>query len=304
MATWRAGVATDSGKQRSSNEDRVFADDSHGIFLVVDGMGGHAAGEIAAETALDSVRANLSGLDSDRDVEDQVRAAITAANNAVRRLSEQKSEYGGMACVLTLAVAHSDHVTVGHVGDSRLYLAWNGELRKLTSDHSPVGEQEDNGEISEEEAMNHPRRNEVYRDIGSEWHNLDDTNFIETKTLLFRTDAALLLCSDGLSDTLTAAQISAVIERYEGDPSKVALQLVDAANRAGGKDNISVIFVPGPEFIGSNAASVAAARQRHAVTRIRPKARRWRSVVRTLVLLVVGMFLGIALWLGVQRFWH
>jgi serine/threonine protein phosphatase PrpC len=286
------------------NEDRVFADESRGIFLVVDGMGGHAAGEIAAETALDAVRTRLSELDPDHDVEEQVRAAITAANNAVRHLSEQQSDYGGMACVLTLAVAHSDRVTVGHVGDSRLYLAWNGELRKLTSDHSPVGEQEDNGEISEEEAMNHPRRNEVYRDVGSEWHNADDSDFIETKSLLFRNDAALLLCSDGLSDTLTAAQISAIIERYDGDPNKVALQLIEAANRAGGKDNISVIFVPGPEFIGANAASIAAARHRHAVTRIRPKTRRWRSVLRTLVLLLVGMSLGIALWLVLQRFWH
>ena len=304
MATWRAGVATDAGKQRSQNEDRVFADESRGIFLVIDGMGGHAAGEIAAETALDAVRAGLSRLDAEASVEDQVRQAITGANNAVRRLSEQHEAYDGMACVLTLAIAHSDRVTVGHVGDSRLYLAWNGELRKLTSDHSPVGEQEDNGEISEEEAMHHPRRNEVYRDVGSEWHTAGDTDFIETKTLLFRTDAALLLCSDGLSDALTSAQISAIVERYDGDPNKVASQLVEAANRAGGKDNISVIFVPGPEFIGSHAASIAAARQRHAVTRIRPKTRRWRSILRSVILLLMGMFLGIVLWLALQRFWR
>lgn len=304
MATWRAGVATDTGRQRSVNEDRVLADEPHGIFLVVDGMGGHAAGETAAETAVEELRSFLASLDCDGDVEEQVREAISAANNAVRKLSDEQTQYRGMACVLTLAVAHADRVTVGHVGDSRLYLVWNGELRKLTSDHSPVGEKEDNGELSEEEAMNHPRRNEVYRDVGSEWHQPDDTDFIETKTLLFRPDAALLLCSDGLSDVLTSAQISSVVERYEGDPNDVARQLVDAANRAGGKDNISVVFVPGPEFVGRDAPSVAAARQRHAVTRIRPKTGRWRSVLRTLALLLLGMFLGIALWLGIQRFWR
>jgi serine/threonine protein phosphatase PrpC len=208
-----------------------------------------------------------------------------------------------MACVLTLAIAREDHVTVGHVGDSRLYLAWNGELRKLTSDHSPVGEQEDNRELTEEEAMNHPRRNEVYRDVGSQVHEADDPEFVETKSFLFRPDAALLLCSDGLSDVLTSAQISSIVERYEGDPDAVARQLIEAANRAGGKDNISVVFVPGAEFVGREAAALTAARQRHAVTRIREQSGRWQPILRNLSLLLIGMVLGIALWIGIQRFW-
>ena len=301
--TWRAGVASDAGRQRSANEDRVLADEERGVFLVVDGMGGHAAGEVAAETAIQVLQEQISSFDREGDLEQELREAISAANNAVFRLAQQRSEFAGMACVLTLAVARADRVTVGHVGDSRLYLAWNGELRKLTSDHSPVGEKEDSGELTEEEAMHHPRRNEVYRDVGSQVHQPDDAEFVETKSFLFRPDAALLLCSDGLSDVLTSAQISSIVESYEGDPDDVARQLIEAANRAGGKDNISVVFVPGAEFVGREAASVTAARQRHAVTRVRPASGRWRAVLKTILLLLIGMVLGIALWLAIQRFW-
>lgn len=300
---WRAGVASDPGMQRSVNEDRVLADETRGVFLVVDGLGGHAAGETAAETALQVLQEWSTSFNSEENLEREVREAISAANNEIYQLAQEHKNFKGMACVLTLAVAHDEHVTVGHVGDSRLYLAWNGELRKLTSDHSPVGEQEDNRELTEQQAMNHPRRNEVYRDVGSRVHSPDDPEFVETKTFLFRPDAALLLCSDGLSDVLTSAQISSIVERYEGDADDVARQLVEAANRAGGKDNISVVFVPGAEFVGREAGGLNAARQRHAVTRIRAETSRWRSIVRNTCLVLMGMVLGIALWIGIQKFW-
>ena len=301
---WRAGVASDPGLQRSQNEDRVFADEARGVFLVVDGLGGHAAGETAAEVALEVVRQRIEHFDTDGDLEHELREAIAAANNHIYALAEQRRECRGMACVLTLAVAQEDRVTVGHVGDSRLYLVWNGELRKLTSDHSPVGEQEDNRELTEQEAMNHPRRNEVYRDVGSQLHEPGDLDFVETKTVLFHSDAALLLCSDGLSDVLTSAEISSIVERYDGNPERVARQLIEAANRAGGKDNISVVFVPGEEFVGREAASADAARQRHAVTRVRSASSRWRPGLKSLLLVLIGMLLGIVLWIGIQRFWR
>jgi serine/threonine protein phosphatase PrpC len=302
-SAWRAGVASDPGRQRPVNEDRVFADESRGVFVVVDGMGGHAAGEVAAETALQALQDRIDSFNRGQGLEREIREAISAANAAIYQLAQEHSEYSGMACVLTLAIARDDRVTVGHVGDSRLYLAWNGELRKLTSDHSPVGEQEDSGELTEQEAMQHPRRNEVYRDVGSQLHDPHDPEFIETKTVLFRPDAALLLCSDGLSDVLTAAQISSIVERYEGDPDEVAQALIDAANQAGGKDNISVVFVPGTEFVGREAGNVIAARQRHAITRMRPVAGPWRAVIRNLSLVLIGIVVGIALCIGIQRFW-
>src|SRR5215475_13478858 len=105
-----------------------------------------------------------------------------------------------MAYLLTVRLVDNGSVVVGHVGDSRLYEIRRGEIRKITHDHSPVGEREDSRELSEAEAMRHPRRNEVYRDVGSEEHEPGDEGFIEVVRLPFESDAALLLCSDGLSD--------------------------------------------------------------------------------------------------------
>lgn len=304
VAAWRAGVATDTGLQRSINEDRVLVHDALGMFLVVDGLGGHAAGEMAAETAVRAIAGYMesAALAEKRDTEENIRGAITEANNQIFLLAQQNEEWRGMACVLTLAVAHEEQVTVGHVGDSRLYLSWNGNLRKLTSDHSPVGEQEEQGELTEEEAMQHPRRNEVFRDVGSEPHEPHDPQFIEIRTFLFRQDAALLLCSDGLSDVLTSAEIAALVERYDGDPNTTAQQLVEAANAAGGKDNISVIFVAGADFLGAHSTTLHEVRPRHATTRMREPASRWKAVLRNALVLIAGMILGVLLWTALERF--
>ncbi len=291
---WRTGVASDPGLQRPSNEDRVFVDEDAGLFLVVDGLGGHAAGEKAAETAVEAISEHLKS--GDGPVASRVRDAITAANNRIYELAHDNEEWRGMACVLTLAVAHEDRITVGHVGDSRLYLVWNGTVRKVTSDHSPVGEREDQGELTEGEAMLHPRRNEVFRDVGSRPRESGDEQFIEIRTLPFRPDAALLLCSDGLSDVLTSRAISSIIERYDGDAEHVALELVDAANEAGGKDNISVVFVAGPDFLGVDSKSMAEARGRHAITRTRRRSRFRRLLVSRALWLITGILLGMLLW--------
>lgn len=268
---WRSGVATDPGLQRSNNEDRVYADDAAGIFLVVDGMGGRAAGELAAETAVEIIPRELQ--QSAGDIGARVRQAITAANNEIHRMAETRDEWHGMACVLTLAVARDDQLTVGHVGDTRLYLAWNGTLRKLTADHSPVGEMEDQGELSEAAAMEHPQRNEVFRDVGSRPRTADDGEFIEVKSFPFRPGAAFLLCTDGLSDMLTSGEINAIVQQYCGDPAAVAEDLVANANQMGGSDNISVVFVAGPEFVGTEGGSD---RARHAITQVTESRSLWR----------------------------
>ncbi|MBV9671173.1 MAG: serine/threonine-protein phosphatase [Acidobacteriales bacterium] len=305
-APWRTGVATDPGLERAINEDRVLADEARGLFLVADGLGGHAAGEMAAEIARHTIENRLSPLDSQNDIEGQIRRAITDANNRIYELGEQNGNWRGMACVLTLAVAQEDRVTIAHVGDSRLYLACNGNLRKLTADHSPVGELEDHGELTELEAMNHPRRNEVFRDVGSRLHAPDDPQFIESKSVVFRPDAALLLCTDGLSDVLTSAQISAIVERYDGDPSHTARQLIDAANEAGGKDNISVVFVAGPEFVGTQSNALADSRPRHAITRMKTAGARRRRALRDIFWLAIGVIIGVllsgAMHLMIQKF--
>lgn len=266
--TWRSGFCTDVGRIRTENEDRLYVDDERGIFLVADGVGGQAAGEMAAEVAADVIREQLSGQQGD--LKQRIRHAITQANNTIFEMAQTHDTWHGMACVLTLAVLEEDRFVVGHVGDSRLYLIWNGAIRKLTSDHSPVGELEERGELTEQEAMLHPRRNEVFRDVGSKPRTPDEEDFIEVKEFLFKPDAAVLLCSDGLSDVLTSAQISQVVEHYDGEPNATASELVAAANESGGADNITAIFVAGSEFLGSASEAMAEARERHAITRTRP----------------------------------
>jgi len=308
-AKWRSGVATDAGRMRPDNEDRSYVDDERGIFMVVDGVGGHAGGEKAAEMALEVIPAELEKPAGD--VRERIRLAITEANNEIARIAETDEAWHGMACVLTLAVVNDDRITVGHVGDSRLYLTWNGALKKLTSDHSPVGEREDRGELSEEEAMLHPRRHEVFRDVGSRLRAPDESDFIEIREFLFKPDAAILLCSDGLSDLLTAAEMREIIERYEGDPERTAGELVEAANSAGGSDNITAIFVAGSEFIGSGSEEMAEARARHSITRaraaagVKPRAGFAARVNRLLTsrtaFLIYGFVLGILIAYGALK---
>ena len=242
----KAAGASHPGLHREINEDRFHYDPARGIFIVVDGVGGQAAGEKAAEAALTMVRTRLereTGV-----VEDRVREAIGLANNEVHRLASMKPEWKGMACVLTIAVVANGDIVVGHVGDTRLYKLRGGRMQKLTRDHSPVGEREDAGELSEREAMQHPRRNEVYRDVGSEPHDPYDQGFIDVLRHPFEADAALLLCSDGLTDLVPSASISEMVRDFAGHPYEIVRALIDAANAAGGKDNVTVVYVEGPRF--------------------------------------------------------
>ena len=290
-----AGAATDTGLLREHNEDRFWMDAERGLFLVVDGVGGHAAGELAAQTAVETIRESMRWAGAP--AEERVKAAITAANNRIFRRAQDSQENRGMACVLTLALVEDGRITIGHVGDSRLYLLWDGAIRKLTSDHSPVGEDEDAGALSEQEAMLHPRRNEVFRDVGSRLRDVDDEDFVELRQCRFRDDAALLLCSDGLTDQLTAAQVRAITGRYDGDPGRVAADLVEAANDAGGRDNITALFVAGPKFRGSNGST----RPRFsATTATRPRSR-GASLGGRLAFLAYGVLIGMLLWAMLRK---
>jgi len=244
--------ASDPGRVRRNNEDAWHIDAERGIFLVVDGIGGQAAGEKAAEIAVDRIRTRLERQTGT--VDQRVREAITMANNEILRAAESNPQWHGMACVLTLAVVEDSSAVVGHVGDSRLYEIRRGAIRKITHDHSPVGAREDAGELSEIEAMRHPRRNEVFRDVGSEEHAPDDADFIDIEHVRFEPDAALLLCTDGLSDQVTADYTRLLVERNAGDPAAAVRQLIDAANMAAGKDNVTVLLVEGPQFTASGVA--------------------------------------------------
>jgi serine/threonine protein phosphatase PrpC len=248
---YRAAGATDAGRVRDANEDRFHVDAARGIFMVIDGIGGQAAGGEAAALALAMLRARLER--ETGPVDQRVREAIAVANNEIHRAALSRADWNGMACVLTVAVIKDGVATVGHVGDTRLYKIRDGRLVKITRDHSPVGEREDAGELSESDAMRHPRRNEVYRDVGSELHDPGDPDFVDIVVVPVEADAALLLCSDGLSDLVPAGTIAAVAKDGAGDPERVVGALIEAANRAGGKDNVTAVYVEGEQY----AAAVA-----------------------------------------------
>lgn len=267
-------------------------DAPRGTFLVVDGVGGQAAGEQAAEIAVAAVREAMAA-DSPAPAVARVRQAIAAANNSIYAAAQKDPELQGMACVMTLAQVDGEQVTVGHVGDSRLYLIDVKTIRKVTSDHSPVGEVEDAGELSEEEAMAHPRRHEVFRDVGSCARSAEEEEFIEVRQCELAKDAAMLLCSDGLSDHLTSSRIREIADRYTGDAGQTARYLVEAANQAGGRDNITAVFVAGPAFGGRTGAT----RPRSGITRLRTRPGMWRGRI---AYLIFGLLIGMLLWAALR----
>jgi len=251
----RAAADTHAGLHRDVNEDRIHVDLARGLFLVIDGIGGHAAGGNAADIALATMRSRLEC--ETGTIPDRAREAITLANNEIHRAAGLRHDWNGMACVLTLVIVDDGFAVVGHVGDTRLYKIHHDRIDKITRDHSPIGEREDSNELSELEAMHHPRRNEVYRDVGSDLHQPDDCDFIDVFEIDFEPDAALLLCSDGLTNLVESSALYGIIRRAAGQPELVVRELIDAANAAGGKDNVSAVYVEGERF-----ASVACRERR------------------------------------------
>src|SRR5262245_48094094 len=290
-----AAGQTDPGRHRNVNEDRFHCDASRGLFIVIDGVGGQAAGGKAADVALDVLKTRLAretGTPAER-----LREAIAAANNEIYRLAGSRPEWNGMACVLTVALIEHGTATIGHVGDTRLYKLRNDRIEKITRDHSPVGEREDSRELSELQAMRHPRRNEVYRDVGSEPHKPDDAEFVDIHEIPFEADAALLLCSDGLSDLVDSGTIADVVNQCVGEPQAVTRALIEMANAAGGKDNITVVYIEGEKFAASQVRRLSA--------RVVPPVIREKSAaadrtgaahnaVIATVLLIIGFGFGIA----------
>jgi PPM family protein phosphatase len=241
LTTIAAAGATDAGLQREVNEDRFHVDQSRGLFIVIDGIGGQAAGGKAADVALCMLRERLER--ETGPIRERVREAIAVANNEIHRLAATRPEWDGMACVLTVAVVKDGTATIGHVGDTRLYRVRDRHIEKITRDHSPIGEREDAHEISELEAMRHPRRNEVYRDVGSEQHAPDDPDFVDLHEIPFEPGDALLLCSDGLSDLVDSSAILRVVAEHAANPPAVVRGLIDAANGGGGKDNVTAVYI-------------------------------------------------------------
>lgn len=241
---------SDQGRRRNSNEDNLIAlgfsvpqEREQALIAAIDGVGGYAGGAEAALITKEAIETCLKeGLDTGQAIEPLLRTALTKANNAVfeqRRLQTDKSK---MSCVISLALLNpkEELLYYGHCGDTRCYIFRKGELIKITRDHSVVGILEDNGDLLEEDALNHPRRNEILKMLGEQVLQPQDT-FIDFGTFSLYPGDIVLCCSDGLTDLVNQAGIKMILEGTSSLKRK-AQQLIDQANELGGKDNITVVL--------------------------------------------------------------
>jgi len=223
---------TDTGRARRANEDSLFA--AAPLFVVADGMGGAQAGEVASGIAVEVFSHGLP--DSGDSIEARLAARVEEANHAIHDLSRRDAERAGMGTTLTAAYVGEDDVTIAHVGDSRAYRWRNGTLERLTDDHSLVEELMRQGRLTAQEAGEHPQRSIITRALGPE-----PAVEVDTRTVPARPGDVFLLCSDGLTSMISE---DAVAEILRDAPSldQAGRALVDAANAAGGRDNITVIL--------------------------------------------------------------
>ncbi|NOY56769.1 MAG: serine/threonine-protein phosphatase [Actinobacteria bacterium] len=228
--TWASG--THQGRVRTNNEDCLYpktsgSSDTRSIFAVADGMGGHVAGEIASSEAIEVAIATVGSLEE----------RIAAANNAIVDAADEDPRLTGMGTTLTIAELDPDGtVSIGHVGDSRAYLLRSGVLRQLTTDHSVVAEYLAAGKIRPEDVARHPQRSMLTRALG-----LARSVEVDLLTEDLQPGDRLLLCTDGLSSMITDDDIAAKLAG--GTPDEAVWSLIEAANAAGGYDNITVVVV-------------------------------------------------------------
>ena len=204
------------------------------LFAVADGMGGAKAGEVASALAADAVQE--SGNDGESG-EARVAALIEEANRRVFRRASEDREASGMGTTMTVALVEGDEVAIGHVGDSRAYLIRDGRLEQLTDDHSLVAELVRSGKLTPEEAETHPQRSVITRALGTE-ADVD----VDTFSVRSAPGDLFLLCSDGLTSMVDDETILDAVERNRADLEEAAKALINAANRGGGEDNITVVF--------------------------------------------------------------
>jgi serine/threonine protein phosphatase PrpC len=242
---------THTGLQRRENEDAVLARPP--VFVVADGMGGAQAGEVASQIAVDAF---ADGLPDEGSPEERLAAVALTANRRIYELSRAESEHAGMGTTLTAAYLGENELALAHVGDSRAYLFRDGELSRLTEDHSLMAELIKRGKLTEEEAADHPQRSIITRALGPE-----PEVAVDTRTYPVRAGDVVLLCSDGLTSMISEAQVTDIL-RADHDLGRAAQALIDEANRAGGRDNISVILFRLEEVgsgVGSDQPTIVAA---------------------------------------------
>jgi protein phosphatase len=286
------GQATDNGRARDNNEDSYLVDADHALFAVADGMGGHLGGEVASATAIEALRSEYAK-------GTPVSDAIEYANRAVIERAVGHEELTGMGTTLTaVAVAGANQLLVGHVGDSRAYLLRDDTMEMITDDHSLVAELVREGRLTPEQAEAHPQRAIVTRALG-----VDDEVNVDVYTLDVRQGDRVIVCSDGLNTMLRDRDIER-IARSQSDPQRAAEALVNAANDAGGEDNITVVIVdvlPVSAPVPASTAAIPAANVAAPVPEpeqpvpTRPRGSRARTVRGVIIVLVpIPVIVGIA----------
>ena len=313
-------VRTDTGRQRNANEDSLFVEAP--LFVVADGMGGAQAGEVASRAAAESFAQNLPSAPPERLLEE----TITGANRTIHELARKDPSLAGMGTTTTAALVdlESEEVAIGHVGDSRAYRLRGGKLEQLTRDHSLVEEMRRKGQLTDAQAEDHPQRSIITRALGPE-----PEVEVDLQTVPAQAGDVFLICSDGLTTMLDDEKIAHILGRATSLQSAVRA-LVDEANRAGGRDNITVVLFrleggdaaaassarEGATLIGGDAeaagltatevrkrAAAEAARKRREEMEARPRRRGLRTALKALVPLLLVAALLVGAWYGNRQIW-
>jgi serine/threonine protein phosphatase PrpC len=241
---------TDVGRQRQHNEDTFLVADEAQLFLVADGMGGHAAGEIASRIAVDSISEFIVHTKEDDGTwphaydehytrtTNRLMAALRMANTRVLEAMRKDAKLRGMGTTVVACMADDGKISVAHVGDSRAYMIRGGKISRITNDHSWVYEQVQAGMLTEAEAEKHPLRNVITRALGGALAVNPDASEIES-----RPDDIYLLCSDGLTGMVPEDEILKLVTENADDLEKACKELIDTANARGGLDNVTAILV-------------------------------------------------------------
>jgi serine/threonine protein phosphatase PrpC len=242
---------TDTGRRRKSNEDSLFIDPALRLYVIADGMGGHAAGEVASKLAVESIHQFIQwtkdggafswpyGFDASVSYQgNRLRTAILYANRKIIDAAKTRKECRGMATTVVAVLMDGDVANVVHAGDSRAYLIRDTVLMPLTSDHSWVEEQVEKGDLSAAEAREHPWRTMVTRALGGKTELTVDLRRKQMKD-----GDTLLLCTDGLTSMLPEADIASLIGAANGNIEDATAALVAEANTRGGTDNITVMIL-------------------------------------------------------------
>ncbi len=252
----KVGAATSVGKVRPINEDAYLVSADRGLFVVCDGMGGAAAGEVASRLAIDTIGASIAeptpsarargGFQPRTEI---LGYAIAAANDAILDRAQDDDEHAGMGTTVVGIWIADNLMSIAHVGDSRCYVRSQSTLKPITSDHSLVEAQVQAGLLNREESLKSEYQNILLRALGRE----PDVE-VELNEIAVSPGDLVLLCTDGLTRMVSDARIAEALARCEGDPQAACDALVAAANAAGGPDNITVVAI---EVVGAAAASAA-----------------------------------------------